>query len=158
MAKNLMGRRVVAVLLALAVSMASGVAFFTTGALHVFHVVLWAGLVPLIVAIGFLHGVDKTSGVIPFSFLLYGTCVSVYAVTGLHTVSSSLYVPLFLEALFFALHVTSIYLAVYLYTSRLDFKFEETGVARGFDKIIRVARDMSWKKDDVRERRVENPL
>ena len=66
--------------------------------------------------------------------------------------------PLFLEALFFAFHVTGIYLAVYLYTSRLDFEFEETEVAKGFDKIIHVARDMTWKKDDVREKRVENPL
>jgi len=123
----------------------------------VYHFTLWLYLVPLIIGLGFLHGTDKTFGVIPTALLMFGVTAVLYAVVGFFAGPGlNLFIPLFYESLVFALHVTSLYLAVYLITyKKLNLRFKVIRTGEGFDKFTKLLEDMGFGKrmpDDLRRR------
>ena len=136
----------------------TGLAFFgyiARSFYDVYHFTLWLYLVPLIIGLGFLHGVDKTFGVIPTALLMFGVTALLYAVVGFFAGPGlNLFIPLFYESLVFALHVTSIYLAVYLITyKKLNLRFKGIRTGEGFDKFTKLLEDMGFGKrmpDDLR--------
>jgi uncharacterized membrane protein YhdT len=138
----------------------TGLVFFgyiTKNVYDVYHFTLWLYLVPLIIGLGFLHGVDKTFGVIPTTLLMFGVTAVLYAVVGFFAGPGlNLFIPLFYESLVFALHVTSLYLAVYLITyKKLNLRFKVIRTGEGFDKFTKLLEDMGFGKrmpDDLRQR------
>jgi len=110
----------------------------------IYHFTLWLYLVPLIIGLGFLHGADKTFGVFPTAFLMFGVTGVLYAVVGYFAGPGlNLFIPLFYESLVFALHVTSLYLAVYLITyKKLNFRFKVIRTGEGFDKFTKMLEEM----------------
>jgi hypothetical protein len=138
----------------------TGLVFFgyiTKNVYDVYHFTLWLYLVPLIIGLGFLHGADKTFGVIPTTLLMFGVTAVLYAVVGFFAGPGlNLFIPLFYESLVFALHVTSLYLAVYLITyKKLNLRFKVIRTGEGFDKFTKLLEDMGFGKrmpDDLRRR------
>jgi len=125
----------------------TGLVFFgyiTKNVYDVYHFTLWLYLLPLLVGLGFLHGVDKTFGVIPLAFMIFGISGVLYAVVGFFAGPGlNLFIPLFYESLVFALHVTSLYLAVYLITyKKLNLRFKVIRTGEGFDKFTKLLEDM----------------
>jgi hypothetical protein len=135
----------------LAIFAVTGLIFFgyiTRSFYDIYHFTLWLYLVPLIIGLGFLHGADKTFGVIPTALLMFGTVSVLYAVVGLFAGSGlNLFIPLFYESLVFAIHVTSLYLAVYLVTyKKLNLRFKVIRTGEGFDKFTKLLEDMGFGK------------
>ena len=136
----------------------TGLVFFgyiTRNIYDVYHFTLWLYLIPLIVGLGFLHGVDKTFGAIPTALMMFGISGVLYAVVGFFAGPGlNLFIPLFYESLAFALHVTSLYLAVYLITyKKLNLKFKVIRTGEGFDKFTKLLENMGFGNrmpDDLR--------
>jgi hypothetical protein len=136
----------------------TGLVFFgyiTSNAYDVYHFTLWLYLIPLIIGLGFLHGADKTFGVIPTALLMFGVTAVLYAVVGFFAGPElNLFIPLFYESLVFALHVTSLYLSVYIATYKtLNLRFKIIKTGEGFDKFTKLLEDMGLGKrmpDDLR--------
>jgi hypothetical protein len=121
----------------------------------IYHFTLWLYLVPLIIGLGFLHGVDKTFGVLPTALLMFGTTAVLYAVVGFFAGPGlNLFIPLFYESLVFALHVVSLYLAVYLITyKKLNLRFKVIRTGEGFDRLAKLLEGVGLGKrmpDDLR--------
>ena len=136
----------------------TGLVFFgyiTRNVYDVYHFTLWLYLVPLLIGLGFLHGADKTFGVLPMAFMMFGLSGVLYAVVGYFAGPGlNLFIPLFYESLVFALHVTSLYLAVYLITyKKLNLRFKVIRTGEGFDKFAKLLEDMGFGNrmpDDLR--------
>ena len=133
----------------LAIFAVTGLAFFgyiARSFYDIYHFTLWLYLVPLVIGLGFLHGVDKTFGVIPTALLMYGTTAVLYAVVGYFAGPGlNLFIPLFYESLVFALHVTSLYLAVYLVTyKKLNLRFKIIMTGEGFERLAKLRKDMGF--------------
>jgi len=153
-------KEIVYALVLLAVFAVTGLAFFgyiARSIFDIYHFTLWLYLVPLIIGLGFLHGADKTFGVLPTAFLMFGVTGALYAVVGYFAGSGlNLFIPLFYESLVFALHVTSLYLAVYLVTyKKLNLRFKVIRTGEGFDKFTKMLEDMGFGNrmpDDLRRK------
>lgn len=153
-------REIVYALVFLTVFAVTGLAFFgyiARSIYDIYHFTLWLYLVPLIIGLGFLHGADKTFGVFPTAFLMFGVTGVLYAVVGYFAGPGlNLFIPLFYESLVFALHVTSLYLAVYLVTyKKLNLRFKVIRTGEGFDKFTKMLEDMGFGNrmpDDLRRK------
>jgi len=138
----------------------TGLAFFgyiASSFYDIYHFTLWLYLVPLIIGLGFLHGVDKTFGAIPMAFLMFLISGILYAVVAFFAGPElNLFIPLFYESLVFALHVTSLYLAVYLIVyNKLNLRFKVIRTGEGFDKFTKMLEDMGFGNrmpDDLRRK------
>jgi hypothetical protein len=138
----------------------TGLAFFgyiARSFYDIYHFTLWLYLVPLLAGLGFLHGADKTFGVFPVAFMMFGITGALYAVVGFFAGPGlNLFIPLFYESLVFALHVTSLYLAVYLITyKKLNLRFKVIRTGEGFDKFTKLLEDMGFGErmpKDLRKR------
>jgi hypothetical protein len=142
-------RELVYAFMLLTIFAVTGLAFFgyIAGSLYdVYHFTLWLYLVPLIIGLGFLHGADKTFGVFPVAFMMFGISGALYAAVGFFAGPGlNLFIPLFYESLVFALHVTSLYLAVYLITyKKLNLRFKVIRTGEGFDKLAKLLEDMGF--------------
>jgi len=127
----------------------TGLVFFgyiTRNVYDVYHFTLWLYLVPLLIGLGFLHGADKTFGAIPTALMMFGISGILYAVVGFFAGPGlNLFIPLFYESLVFALHVTSLYLAVYLITyKKLNLRFKVIRTGEGFDKFTKLLENMGF--------------
>jgi len=136
----------------LAVSAVTGLAFFgyiAQSFYDVYHFTIWLYLVPLLVGLGILHGIDKTFGAIPLTLLIFGLSGALYAAVGYFAGPRlNIFIPLFYESLVFAFHVTSLYLAAYLIAyKRLDLKFKVIKTGEGFDKFWALLRNMGLNDD-----------
>lgn len=133
----------------LAIFAVTGLAFFgyiARSVYDIYHFTLWLYLVPLLAGLGFLHGVDKTFGAIPTALLMFGVTGALYAIVGYFAGPGlNLFIPLFYESLVFALHVTSLYLAVYLITyKRLNLRFKVIKTGEGFDRFTKILENMGF--------------
>jgi hypothetical protein len=142
-------KEIIYALVLLAVFGVTGLAFFgyiLRDLYDVYHVTLWLYLVPLLAGLGFLHGADKTFGAIPLAFLMFGLSGALYAAVGyLAGPGLNLFIPLFYESLVFALHVTSLYLAVYLIVyKKLNLRFKVIRTGEGFDKLTKLLESMGF--------------
>jgi hypothetical protein len=136
----------------LAISAVTGLAFFgyiAQSFYDVYHFTIWLILVPLLVGLGILHGIDKTFGAIPLALLMFGLSGVLYAAVGYFAGPRlNIFIPLFYESLVFAFHVTSLYLAVYLITyKRLNLKFKVIKTGGGLDKFEDLLRNMGLIDD-----------
>ena len=153
----------------LAVSAVTGLAFFgyiAKSFYDVYHFTIWLYLVPLLVGLGILHGIDKTFGAIPLAFLIFGVSGVLYAAVGYFAGPGlNLFIPLFYESLVFAFHVTSLYLAAYIIAYKgLNLKFKVITTGEGLDKFEKLFRSMGLTGDATKGLRVafredrESPL
>lgn len=80
------------------------------------------------------------------AFMMFGLSGVLYAVVGFFAGPGlNLFIPLFYESLVFALHVTSLYLAVYLITyKKLNLKFKVIRTGEGFDKFTKLLENMGF--------------